>query len=53
MDAPRMNVKCGVENCHYNNNRTCHANSLEVNALGDGHARTSDGTCCTTFVERK
>ena len=52
-DAPRMEVKCGVENCHYNKSRMCHADSLEVNAMGDGKAETSDGTCCTTFKNSK
>ncbi|MCR4435340.1 MAG: DUF1540 domain-containing protein [Clostridiales bacterium] len=49
MEAPRMQVKCGVENCRYNNGRMCHADALEVDAMGDGKAETSDGTCCTTF----
>lgn len=49
MDAPRMQVKCGVDNCHYNKSMMCHANDLEVNAMGDGKAETSDGTCCRTF----
>ena len=53
MDAPKMQVKCSVENCHYNNSHICHANTLEVNAMGDGKAETSDGTCCTTFVNNK
>ncbi len=48
-DSPRMQVKCSVENCHYNKSRMCHAENLEVNAMGDGKAETSDGTCCTTF----
>lgn len=53
MDTPRMHVKCSVENCHYNNRHMCHADALEVNALGDGNAETSDGTCCTTFKRKK
>ncbi|MFZ5968459.1 MAG: DUF1540 domain-containing protein [Bacillota bacterium] len=52
MEAPRMNVKCGVDNCHYNKNHMCHASAIEVNAMGDGKARTSDGTCCTTFKSK-
>lgn len=47
-----MQVKCGVDNCHYWHNHYCTAGALEVNAMGDGHADTSDGTCCTTFVSR-
>ena len=48
-ENPIMQVKCGVENCHYNNSYMCYANDLEVNAMGDGKAETSDGTCCSTF----
>lgn len=49
MDAPKMKVKCGVENCQYNKQLMCFADKLEVNAMGDNIAETSDGTCCTTF----
>lgn len=49
MDSPRMSVKCSVENCRYNRDQMCYARGLEVNAMGDGMANTSDGTCCTTF----
>lgn len=52
MEAPKMQVKCGVENCHYNTNRVCHADALEVNSMGDGIAQTSDGTACTTFKNK-
>lgn len=52
MTAPRMQVKCSVDNCHYWHNNYCTASGLEVNAMGDGHADTSDGTCCTTFVAK-
>jgi len=51
MSAPKIPVKCSVENCFYNKNRFCHADALEVNAKGDGIAISSDGTCCTTFIE--
>jgi hypothetical protein len=44
-----MSVKCSVENCRYNKEQKCYAQGLEVNAMGDGMANTSDGTCCTTF----
>ena len=52
MNAPQMSVKCSVENCIYNKDRACHARALEVNAMGDGMAQTSDGTCCTTFKQK-
>ena len=51
MDAPRIRVRCGVDNCQYNKGHMCYAHKLEVNAMGDGHAHTSDGTRCSTFVE--
>jgi len=53
VDAPEIKVKCGVENCHYNKSQACQANALEVNAMGDGKAETSDGTCCSTFKSCK
>ena len=49
MTAPKMQVRCGVNNCHFWKNNYCTANALEVNTMGDGYAETSDGTCCTTF----
>lgn len=48
-----MKVKCGVENCVYNKSNMCYADMIEVNAIGDGKAETSDGTACTTFIEGK
>jgi len=48
--SPVTAVKCGVENCHFNDGHVCRANSIEVNAPGDGKAQTCDGTCCSTFV---
>lgn len=52
MSAPKMHVKCGVDNCNFNRGKMCYANDLEVNAMGDGKAQTSDGTCCRTFKNR-
>lgn len=46
---PKMQVKCSVDNCVYNKSNMCYANSLDVNAMGDHKAHTSDGTCCSTF----
>jgi len=51
MNVPKMEVKCGVDTCKYWQSNYCHANKLEVNPQGDGEAHSSDGTCCTTFVE--
>lgn len=53
MESPKMHVKCSVENCHYNDKEMCFADCLEVNAMGDGNAETSDGTCCNTFKNKE
>lgn len=50
--APCMKVKCGVENCIYNEQRMCHADALEVNSMHGSKARISDDTCCTTFKNK-
>lgn len=42
-------IKCNVNNCNHNHNSFCNANTIEVKPMGDGHAKTCDGTCCTTF----
>ncbi len=52
MEAANMKVKCNVDNCLYYKNGKCHAKSIVVNPMGDGRARTSEGTCCTTFVSK-
>ena len=49
METPKIEVKCSVENCHYNNDEVCHASSLKVDAIGDCEAESSNGTSCTTF----
>ncbi len=52
MHTPEMEVKCSVTNCKYNKQNLCQAKSLEVNAMGDGYAKTSDGTACSTFISK-
>jgi hypothetical protein len=48
-----MKVKCGVLNCVFNEQSMCHADALEVNAMGGRHnADISDETCCTTFKDK-
>lgn len=42
-------IKCTVENCQYNKSQMCKAESIEVSAMGDQVAETSDGTSCSTF----
>jgi hypothetical protein len=44
-----MHVKCGVENCQYNKEHMCHANTIEVNVMGDSDVESCHGTCCVTF----
>lgn len=53
MDAPKIKVKCSVTNCVYNKKELCFADDLEVNSMGDGFAETSDGTCCSTFINEE
>lgn len=52
MEAHKIPVRCSVENCHYNKDNLCRARSIEISAMGDGRADTSDGTCCDTFINR-
>ena len=53
MKSPEMQVKCSVDNCQYFKDQTCHADALEVNAMGEDKAQTSDETCCNTFKKHK
>lgn len=48
MTAPKIQVKCGVDTCHYWENQYCTASALEVNPQTN-KAKTSKETCCTTF----
>ena len=51
MDAPKLQVDCTVDNCKFNKDHLCHAHSLKVDAMGNHHADTIDGTCCSTFID--
>ena len=42
-------VGCNVNNCAYNTNGTCYANKISVNGK---KARTSNNTCCSSFVNQ-
>jgi len=53
MEAPKMQVRCSVTNCAFNKKQLCFADALDVNAMGNGIAETSDGTCCTTFINEE
>lgn len=53
MHSNPITVKCGVDTCTYYKDNYCFASSIEVNPKGDGIAKTSDGTECTTFKPEK
>ena len=42
-------IKCVVEECVYNQDKLCQADSIEVRSSGDMAVATSDGTACETF----
>ncbi|MCL4441362.1 MAG: DUF1540 domain-containing protein [Firmicutes bacterium] len=42
-------IKCVVEECHFNENMICNADAIEVRSSGDRSVETSDGTACSTF----
>ena len=45
-------IVCQAENCHYNQDRLCNANEIEVCNCGVSNATCSDQTECRTFRER-
>lgn len=42
-------IKCVVEECAYNQDKLCHADTIEVRSSGDKNVLSSDGTACETF----
>lgn len=42
-------IKCVVEECAYNQDKLCHADTIEVRSSGDNSVQSSDGTACETF----
>lgn len=44
------NVDCTAEECYYNKNRICGANSIMVSG---GATHSMDGTACETYEERR
>ena len=40
-------INCNINNCAHNTNGTCFANKIAVNGK---KARTSNNTCCSSFV---
>jgi hypothetical protein len=51
MSEPRMQVDCTVDNCKFNRDHLCYAHGIKVDAKGDHHANTNDGTFCSTFID--
>lgn len=50
MASPKMQVKCSVESCHYNQNQRCHSSALEINPVSDNiEVESSHETSCMTF----
>ncbi|MBP3284847.1 MAG: DUF1540 domain-containing protein [Candidatus Gastranaerophilaceae bacterium] len=47
----KLTVHCSVDTCGYWNNHFCSAKELLVNNM-TGKAKTSDGTCCETFIPK-
>ncbi|UOF89892.1 DUF1540 domain-containing protein [Fodinisporobacter ferrooxydans] len=45
-------VRCTVEECSYNDNKNCIANSIEVRSNGNDIVGTKKGTLCATFEYR-
>lgn len=47
-------IKCSVENCEFNANRSCHASAIEVIVNGTGtSAGSSENTNCRTFRPKR
>jgi len=44
---------CKVEECHYNKNFRCHADSIEVLSSGTKRVSTTDHTACNTFKPKE
>lgn len=45
-------IKCKVEECHFNRDHYCDASEIEVVSCGTADVKTSDQTECHTFRER-
>ncbi|MBC9785168.1 DUF1540 domain-containing protein [Heliobacterium chlorum] len=47
-------IKCRVEECHYNKSEICQASTIEVRSRVKDHMTSiSDDTACETFVPKK
>lgn len=47
------NIKCFVEECHYNRSEMCQASSIEVKSATNEHlVSISEDTACETFAPK-
>ena len=46
-------IGCLCEECHYNKEKKCHADSILVTSSGDRMVNTSKGTQCDTFKHKQ
>lgn len=44
--------KCGVEECKFNRNMSCHADNIAVMSSGTKQVKASEHTCCETFAPK-
>lgn len=49
-EAYMADLKCGVENCTYNEDRCCCKGDIMV---GGNHACCTDDTCCESFAQKR
>jgi hypothetical protein len=47
MQAPKRQVKCGVDDCRYNRQHLCTAENLVINPMGDNPVNSSSGRSAT------
>ena len=45
-------IKCKVEECHYNRDQYCDASEIEVVSCGATNVKSSEQTECHTFCEK-
>ena len=48
-----LNIKCMVEECNYNKNKLCNAETIEVFSSMGRRVNSSDGTACKTFQPKQ
>ncbi|MBO8170143.1 MAG: DUF1540 domain-containing protein [Thermoanaerobacteraceae bacterium] len=48
-----LGIKCMVEECTYNKNNVCDAETIEVASSMGREVNDSDGTACKTFKARQ